>query len=183
MRGYEVAIAEAGTELGGRVRLESRLPGLSAWSRVRDYRAHQIGFIFGAVGQSDGDRFQLGPGVGRRDHVVVGDDIAVSRDDEARTQRLRLALAIATRRARGLRHVALEELAEHRRQAFEVRHLPCGDAAVRQLLLGTDVDHRWRSLLDQRGEVRQGFLGLGGEHLAEHQHGGEHGEIGFQAWY
>jgi len=43
MRGYEVAIAEAGTELGGRVRLESRLPGLSAWGRVRDYRAHQIG--------------------------------------------------------------------------------------------------------------------------------------------
>ncbi len=43
MRGYEVALAEAGTELGGRVRLESRLPGLSAWGRVRDYRAHQIG--------------------------------------------------------------------------------------------------------------------------------------------
>ena len=43
MRGYEVALAEAGTELGGRVRLESRLPGLAAWGRVRDYRAHQIG--------------------------------------------------------------------------------------------------------------------------------------------
>ncbi|MEI2807791.1 FAD-dependent oxidoreductase [Albidovulum sp.] len=42
-RGYEVALAEAGTELGGRVRLESRLPGLAAWGRVRDYRAHQIG--------------------------------------------------------------------------------------------------------------------------------------------
>lgn len=41
-RGYEVALAEAGTELGGRVRLESQLPGLAAWGRVRDYRAHQI---------------------------------------------------------------------------------------------------------------------------------------------
>ena len=42
-RGYEVALAEAGTELGGRVRLESKLPGLATWGRVRDYRAHQIG--------------------------------------------------------------------------------------------------------------------------------------------
>ncbi|HXV22642.1 MAG TPA: NAD(P)-binding protein, partial [Alphaproteobacteria bacterium] len=43
LRGYEVALAEAGTELGGRVARESRLPGLAAWARVRDYRAGQIG--------------------------------------------------------------------------------------------------------------------------------------------
>jgi dimethylamine/trimethylamine dehydrogenase len=42
-RGYEVHLAEATTELGGRVTKESRLPGLSAWGRVRDYRVHQIG--------------------------------------------------------------------------------------------------------------------------------------------
>lgn len=42
MRGYEVAIAEAGTELGGRVARESKLPGLSAWGRVRDYRQYQL---------------------------------------------------------------------------------------------------------------------------------------------
>jgi len=41
-RGYEVALAEATTELGGRVAQECRLPGLSAWGRVRDYRAGQI---------------------------------------------------------------------------------------------------------------------------------------------
>jgi len=41
-RGYEVALAEAGTELGGRVARESLLPGLSAWGRVRDYREGQI---------------------------------------------------------------------------------------------------------------------------------------------
>jgi len=41
-RGYEVALAEAGTELGGRVNAESALPGLSAWGRVRDYREYQI---------------------------------------------------------------------------------------------------------------------------------------------
>lgn len=42
MRGYKVTLAEAGTELGGRVTRESRLPGLSAWGRVRDYREYQI---------------------------------------------------------------------------------------------------------------------------------------------
>ncbi|HET6621806.1 MAG TPA: NAD(P)-binding protein, partial [Dongiaceae bacterium] len=42
LRGYEVALAEAGTELGGRVAKECRLPGLAAWGRVRDYRVGQI---------------------------------------------------------------------------------------------------------------------------------------------
>ncbi len=37
-RGYTVALAEARTEVGGRVAEESRLPGLSEWIRVRDYR-------------------------------------------------------------------------------------------------------------------------------------------------
>jgi dimethylamine/trimethylamine dehydrogenase len=41
-RGYEVALAEAGTELGGRVAREARLPTLSAWGRVRDWRVGQI---------------------------------------------------------------------------------------------------------------------------------------------
>ena len=37
-RGYEVVLAEAGDELGGRVAREARLPGLAAWIRVLDYR-------------------------------------------------------------------------------------------------------------------------------------------------
>ncbi len=37
-RGYEVALAEAGDEPGGRVIREAKLPGLSAWKRVTDYR-------------------------------------------------------------------------------------------------------------------------------------------------
>ncbi len=42
MRGYKVALAEAKTEIGGRVRLEQALPGLSAWGRVADYRQYQL---------------------------------------------------------------------------------------------------------------------------------------------
>lgn len=41
-RGYQVTLAEATTELGGRVTWESGLPGLSAWARVRDWRVGRI---------------------------------------------------------------------------------------------------------------------------------------------
>ena len=44
-RGYAVTLVEAGRELGGRVARECRLPGLSAWGRVRDYRAYQLSQI------------------------------------------------------------------------------------------------------------------------------------------
>ena len=36
-RGYKVILSEARKELGGRVILESRLPSLSEWVRVKDY--------------------------------------------------------------------------------------------------------------------------------------------------
>jgi dimethylamine/trimethylamine dehydrogenase len=41
-RGYEVTLAEATRELGGRVSRESLLPGLAEWARVRDYRATML---------------------------------------------------------------------------------------------------------------------------------------------
>lgn len=42
LRGYDVALAEAGDTLGGRVAKERLLPGLSAWGRVADYRTYQL---------------------------------------------------------------------------------------------------------------------------------------------
>jgi len=42
LRGYDVMLAEATRELGGRVTREAALPGLSEWARVRDYRVQQI---------------------------------------------------------------------------------------------------------------------------------------------
>ncbi|VVE44064.1 oxidoreductase [Pandoraea anhela] len=41
-RGYEVALVDAARELGGRVTREARLPGLSAWIRVIDYRLEAL---------------------------------------------------------------------------------------------------------------------------------------------
>jgi len=41
-RGFEVSLAEASKELGGRVSREARMPGLAEWARVRDWRVGQI---------------------------------------------------------------------------------------------------------------------------------------------
>ena len=41
-RGYAVTVAEAREELGGRVSIESKLPGLASWARVRDYRVNLL---------------------------------------------------------------------------------------------------------------------------------------------
>ena len=41
-RGFAVTLAEAQDELGGRVTIESGLPGLATWARVRDYRTNLI---------------------------------------------------------------------------------------------------------------------------------------------
>jgi len=41
-RGYRVQLAEAGRELGGRINWESRLPGLSSYGRVRDWRLGRL---------------------------------------------------------------------------------------------------------------------------------------------
>ena len=41
-RGYPVSLAEADTKFGGRLRFETKLPGLSAWGRVLDWRLAQL---------------------------------------------------------------------------------------------------------------------------------------------
>ncbi len=41
-RGYEVTLAEASTELGGHLNRIEKLPGLSTWGRVRDWRIGQL---------------------------------------------------------------------------------------------------------------------------------------------
>ena len=113
-------------------------------------RADQLGLVLATVGQAHQDLVGIGH------DVIVGEDVAVVGDDEAGAQRLRLAL-LAARIARNLRDAALEEVAEHRRQPFEVgdRQLPARHGAIRQLLPRTDIHHRRRRLFDQRREVRQ----------------------------
>ncbi len=70
-RGYHVALAEREGEFGGRLRFESRLPGLSAWHRVVDYRLGQLRrmpnvSLFPASGMTADSVREFGA-----DHVVV----------------------------------------------------------------------------------------------------------------
>jgi len=83
-RGYRVALAEAGRELGGRVSLESRLPGLAAWARVRDYRLQQLTQLADVETYRDsrlGADEVLESGA---DHVVIATGSVWRRDGTAR---------------------------------------------------------------------------------------------------
>ena len=48
LRGYQTTLADSRSSIGGRVALEARLPGLSNWARVRDYRSGQLEQLAGA---------------------------------------------------------------------------------------------------------------------------------------
>ena len=70
-RGYQVMLAEAGRELGGRLVHEAALPGLGNWMRVRDHRAHMLDKfshveIFRESELSADDVLEVAP-----DHVVL----------------------------------------------------------------------------------------------------------------
>jgi dimethylamine/trimethylamine dehydrogenase len=101
-RGYEVMLAEATRELGGRVLREARLPGLAAWIRVVDYRRAQLAKLpnveialesevtadeareygFGHVAVATGSRWR-GDGVGRRHpRPIPVDGVAVLTPDD-----------------------------------------------------------------------------------------------------
>ena len=69
--GHAVMLAEATRALGGRVTLESRLPGLGEWARVRDWRVGQIDKlpnveVFPESRMTAGDILEVGA-----DHVLV----------------------------------------------------------------------------------------------------------------
>ncbi|WJI65518.1 FAD-dependent oxidoreductase [Mesorhizobium sp. C416B] len=90
-RGYDVALAEKSRELGGRVTLESRLPGLSAWARVREHRLQllqKLGnvAIFRESELSAQDILDLG-----YDHIVLATGAAWHRNVAGGSSRLGIA--------------------------------------------------------------------------------------------
>jgi dimethylamine/trimethylamine dehydrogenase len=84
-RGYQVALAEAEREPGGRVAREARLPGLAAWRRVIDWRLTQIAKLPSVTlypGNPLGPADVLEAGY---THVVVATGAAWRRDGVGRT--------------------------------------------------------------------------------------------------
>ncbi len=83
-RGYEVTIADAANEAGGRVARECKLPGLAAWGRVRDWRMLQINklpnvSLYLESRMTDGMIAEFGA-----DHVVIATGSSWRRDGVAR---------------------------------------------------------------------------------------------------
>jgi dimethylamine/trimethylamine dehydrogenase len=81
-RGYQVVLADAARELGGRAARESRLPGLHAWHRVVEYREQQLRrmpnveiYLQSTIDAGDTDGF---------DHVVVATGARWRRDGVGR---------------------------------------------------------------------------------------------------
>lgn len=84
-RGYNVILAESSDTLGGRVSRESRLPGLGAWARVRDYRVYQISQMANIeVYKSSDMTVELVAGVGAA-HVALATGARWRRDGYGRT--------------------------------------------------------------------------------------------------
>ena len=84
-RGYDVMLSEARTEVGGRVTLESRLPTLAEWARVRDYRQQQFlklpnVEVYVDSRLSSGDALSVGA-----DHIVVATGATWRNDGFGRT--------------------------------------------------------------------------------------------------
>jgi len=86
-RGCRVTLTEAGRELGGRVLLESELPGLSEWRRVIDWRLTQIEKLRDSVTAYPGSRMSAADVLesGLR-HVMVATGATWRRDGVGRSR-------------------------------------------------------------------------------------------------
>jgi dimethylamine/trimethylamine dehydrogenase len=92
-RGYQVTVADSASEAGGRVAKECRLPGLSAWGRVRDWRMLQINkmanvSLYLESGMTPETVAELGA-----DHVLVATGSTWARDGTGRHSAAALAIA------------------------------------------------------------------------------------------
>jgi dimethylamine/trimethylamine dehydrogenase len=92
-RGYAVTLAEAGEALGGRVRLESRLPGMASYQRVADHRIAAFLKLpnvetYLASNLSAGDAVAFGA-----DHIVLATGATWRRDGVGHRQRTALPIS------------------------------------------------------------------------------------------
>ena len=149
-------VAELHERQTGRLDLEQRQVG-------GGIAADQPRRVLATVGQGDADRLHRGASRTGGDDVVVGDDVTIGRDDEARAERLCLSRDRPAVGA-GLRRAAVVILTEQlpERSAGErialLRH--------RHALRGRDVDHRRLQPRDHVGEAhrRTGAGRGGGDH-------------------
>ena len=175
-RGYTVALAEAATQPGGRVTLESQLPGLAAWARVRDHRLQQINnmpnvtiyldsrldadqireFGFARVILATGARWR-GDGVGRkhREPILGHQKVNILTPDDI----------MAAKAAAG-RVLLFDD--DHFYMGGVLAEKLCGDGhEVTFVTPAADVSH-WAHYTLEQGRIQTRLLELGVEIVALH---------------
>jgi len=94
-RGYGVTLADKGSELGGRLVAERRLPGLNEWGRVIDYRAYQISQMANVNTYLESAMDAQGVADFRADHVVLATGAQWRLDGKGRTNPTGINMAAA----------------------------------------------------------------------------------------
>ena len=176
-RGYEVMLAEAGRELGGRVTAESRLPGLSEWARVRDYRLQQIQRMTNVEVYRESD---LGAddvlAVGA-DHVVIATGATWRRDGFGRFHPAGLADLGPAERIFTPDDVMAGRLPEGRVVLFDddnyymgsvVAERLCAEGLPVSLVTPGDRVAAWASYTAEQTRTQRRLLELGVEIIAAH---------------
>ena len=176
-RGYAVMLAEAGRELGGRVTMESRLPGLSEWARVRDHRLQQIERmanveIFRESDLGADDVFAV-----EADHVVVATGATWRRDGFGRFHRAGIADLGPAERIFTPDDVMAGRLPEGRVVVFDDDHYYMAPvvaerigAAAASVTLVTPQDKvaAWGSYTAEQARTQRRLLELGIEIVTAH---------------
>jgi dimethylamine/trimethylamine dehydrogenase len=176
-RGYEVILSEARRELGGRVTLESWLPGLSEWARVRDYRLHQIERmanvqIYRESELGVDDVLAVGA-----DHVVVATGATWRRDGFGRHHPSGLADLGPRERIFTPDDIMAGRLPEGRTVLFDDDHYYMGSVVAERLCaegkpvtLVTPEDKvaAWGAYTDEQARTQRRLLELGVEIVTAH---------------
>ena len=120
-RGYHTTIADSQPVIGGRVALETGLPGLSNWIRVRDYRTGQLGQMPNAdVYTNSTMDAELVEEFGS-DHVVLATGSHWRRDGKGRQHKQPIP---------GLENFPVFTPDDLLRPSFSMEDLPIGNVAV-----------------------------------------------------
>ncbi len=176
-RGYDVILAEAGRELGGRVTLESRMPGLSEWARVRDYRVQQIGRMVNVEifreSELDADSvLEVGA-----DHVVIATGATWRRDGFGRSHPAGMAELGPPAQIFTPDDILAGRLPEGRVVVFDDDHYYMG-AVIAERLRAASVEvtlvtpeakaAAWCGFTSEQGRSQQRLLELGVEIVTAH---------------
>ena len=141
VRGYQVTVAESSNVLGGRVAVESTLPGLSSWIRVRDYRVGQINKMTGVEVYRESPLSADEVLEHGGDHVVIATGSHWRRDGRGRQHKQPID---------GLQEIAVYTPDDVMHAEFNSGDLPPGDVMV------YDDDHYYMGGVIAEAVAREG---------------------------